>query len=182
MFAWWRRRRLLATSPLLMDDTADGTMVQVTGRVRALEHVLYAPASGRPAVIYRIAARDMAPSEPGGLQGSTAFESVDACPFVLESDSGGAVQVICDFAVLVSFSSRRVPTASGHWAAYSQRTGLRARTAHETVIQHGQRVRLVGVLERRPVAPGAEAGFREAPVELTLVGDFDRPLLVAPAR
>ncbi|CAN5652982.1 hypothetical protein BH11MYX1_BH11MYX1_36290 [soil metagenome] len=181
MFEHHKRKKLLATSPLLTPETPDGTKVRVTGRVSALDHALIAPASGRPAVIFGIEATDVPPNEPGGIRNHTPFASVDACPFVLESETAGLVMIASDFVVLVDVPARRIDTVSAHWEAYCVRTGLLAKHPAEQIVQHGHRITLVGSVERRPVAPGQEAGFRDTASVIYVVGDFDHPLLIEPA-
>lgn len=131
-------------------------------------------------MICEIRAADRAPHEPGGWAPSPGFANVDTCPFLLDREHGGPVIVSGDFAELVDVAIENTGDPSPHWGRYCSDRGITARSAREAVVQPGDWIKSVGVVERRPVEPGAAAGFRDGGIATYVIGDFDHPLLVTP--
>jgi len=167
---------------VLTEQTPDGEVARATGVVRVLDKTLFAPASGRIAVVFAITTRDNSPHEPYGFEPRTNYEDVELCPFVLELDGGrGLVVIDSVFAELVDVQRQAIDARSEHWGAYCDAKGISGGRAVEGVVQPGHHVTIVGVVQRRTAAAGVESGFRETKSEIHLIGDFDHPLLIAPA-
>ena len=180
-----RARRQLRERPMLLPQTSEGTVVRVTGVVRALERTLIAPLSGATCVMVRSRVT---------VRGSVVqpLESFAMTPFVIERDEG-AVSIEGEHALLdldpLPRVSKRAKTPEDHRRrqafmllhGYSHR---RAAKAHfdETVLQPGMTVTVAGLMMKdvsdEPMAAG-EQGFRDAgPVALRLAGDAGHPLVI----
>ena len=176
----WRMRRRSKRAPALSAATVDGTLAQITGRVRAIDGaILAAPATGTPCVAYSIRVYEPSRAEPGALAVNKPFDCLELVPFVVECELGRVI-VDCPFAELAGFSVHRANQMHEvHWTDFCDARGLSpASVGEETIVEPGAVITVVGTSLRRQIAPGRETGFRETSTELCLVGDFDRPLLL----
>ncbi len=140
--------------------------------MRVHHKTLIAPASGRICVVFALDVLDMAANE-GGWQPESRFETVDAIAFAIDT-----VVIDSVFVALVDIDPEDVQL-SEHWDDYCLDRGLQTGIAREAVIQPGERVTVVGIVERRVVPAGLESGYRDSGAAVALVGDFDRPVLIA---
>ncbi|MFN0253112.1 MAG: hypothetical protein ACKV2T_39935 [Kofleriaceae bacterium] len=153
----------------------------MTGIVCVHDKTIFSPARGRACIAFSIDVLDMQPIEPGGWRVPSRFQTVDACPFVLEAEGGERVLVDSAFVELVDVPVEHVAGehfSREHWENYCLDRGLHAQEANEGVVVPGERVTVVGIVERRLVPPGRESGFRDSGSTVALVGDFDHPVLV----
>ena len=181
----WRMRRRLARAPVLSVQTVDGTLVKVTGRVRALDgKMLAAPTTGTPCVAFAIRVFEPSRGEPGGFEPNKPFECVELVPFAIECEGLGMVVVDCPFAVLDGFHVHRGKQMHDvHWTDFVDARGLSpSSVGAESAVETGATITVVGTSLRRRTAPGREAGFRDASTELCLVGDFDHPVVLIAVR
>jgi hypothetical protein len=177
MFERYRYRREVDHATALAVAADEGTLARATGVVHQLDRTLVAPASGRYAVVYALDVRDAAP-DPNRLGRDAPFETVELCPFVLRTDDVGDILVDSLFGELRAPRVAIGEPAEG-WQAYKDDKGIAFQfVPHEAVVQHHYRITVVGTVARRLGGIG-DVGFRDAATTLCLVGDIDRPLVIA---
>lgn len=192
------RERLAAEA--LTAATRDGVRARVTGIVRALERTLHAPATGRACVAFSVRVTEPSrqvpnnffdrvlavfhPRNPKIAWGDDELTYVELAPFVIDDAQLGKVVIDSNFGELVGFEMvRPAKLHDRYWTDFVDDRGISpVATGIEAAVLEGATITVVGAVARRQAPPGAEAGYREAPTELCLVGDFDRPLLLADAR
>ena len=185
---WWRvirrraerhrARRELAKPPVLGATTPEGTVVKVTGAVRAVEE-LFAPLSGQPCVLYRSysSIRWSLPTETGDTR------------FVVET-IGGPVLVDSEHAVLDVEPLRQLKVTKQRREQFRLRMGLTASRFpgvvwlrfEEYLVAPGDVVSVVGLmmLDTASEPPRAESGFREdPPPQRRLTGNAEHPIVVS---
>ena len=175
MFEQRKRRKAIEQAPDLIATTPDGAIARITGIVRVHDKTLLAPASGRICVVYALDVIDMAPTE-GSWQAESRFETVDAIAFAIDNCIIDSV-----FVALVDIEAEPIEQLSELWDDYCLDRGLQAGAVREAIIEPGERVTVVGMVERRIVPAGLESGYRESGASVALVGDFDHPVLIARA-
>ena len=178
-FAKRRARKRVAKLAELTAATPDGDMARVTGVVRLVERELRSPATGTPCVAFAIRVYEPKVGDPGGFEPNQPFDCVELVPFAIEC-ALGKVLVESQFAELVIPEQ---PRAQGmhdeYWTDFCDARALSpVSTGVESFVKPGDTITVAGTIARRTTTPGAEAGFRESPTQLCLIGDFDHPLLV----
>jgi hypothetical protein len=178
----WRQRRArkraraqLRARPPLDASTPDGSVVRVTGTVRALA-TLASPLEGTPCVVFRASVD----AQVGGLR-----EVVQLTPFVLERDGEPPVLVDGTHA-LFDLSPARVHVADRlrveqFLARFGMTVANEIPRLEELVITAGQRISVAGlVMHDIPDAPTTdERGFREhARPQLRIAGNAEHPLAI----
>lgn len=179
----WRMRRArkraraqLRARPPLDASTPDGSVVRVTGTVRALA-MLESPLERTPCVGFRATVE----ASVGGVR-----EAVELTPFVLERDGEPPVLVDGTHALFDLAAARVILTdrlrlqqfLAGFGMAFS---GGELPRTEELVITAGQRISVAGlVMHDVPEAPTTdERGFREdARPALRLAGNEQHPLAI----
>jgi hypothetical protein len=181
MFDHFRWKRRVAGIAPLTPDAADGELRHTTGVVRAGESTLVAPASGRPCVAFAVHIHEPNQREATGSLGAGlgAFACVDVSAFAIECEQG-ILRVESQFAELHVAQERfkNDQLDGDRWLAFCEDKHASPRsTASEAIIAPGQRITLVGIVQRRPDRPRAsELGYRDEAGAIWLVGDFDHPL------
>ena len=179
MFERRRARKRMKEAESLSASTPDGTLVRVTGTVRKLDMHLLAPTTGRPCVAFSIRVYEPSQHEPGGMGQSAPFDYVELVPFAIENEELGRVVIDSQFADLLVPEHRAERLSDQHWTDFCDARALSpSSTGTERPIMNGDIVTVLGTSARRATPPGKEAGFRESPTQLCLVGDFDHPLLI----
>ena len=184
----------LLARPVLDTGAAEGTVVRVTGVVRALDRTLEAPLSGARCVVVR--SRVTAGGSRITRQALVPRESFAMVPFIIERPEGN-VSIEGEHALLdlppVKLPALRNLTSPERsrrelfLRSQGLRTDRRALFA-ETIVEPGMTVSIAGLMMKdlaadaiEPViAPGAgERGFRDAPpTSLRLAGNADHPLVI----
>ncbi len=181
MFDKWRLERRIEGFAELAASTLDGARARVTGIVHRLDRDLQAPRSGRACVGYAVRVHEPGSHEPGGFDPNTPYVVVDLVPFAIEC-AAGKVIIESEFADVALPFGEGEPFDDDAWTAFCDRRRLSPVTRGiESVVVPGMRLTICGTTMRRPIAPGAETGFRDGATEVCLVGDFDHPLLIAGA-
>lgn len=162
----------------LTATTADGVLAQVTGIVRRADREMRAPMSARPCVAFAVRVTEPHHHEPGSWSAPEPYDCVELVPFEIECDAG-RVLIVSDFAEL---DLPIMPTGRPDdetWTAFCDHRRL-SPVSHgeERLLPIGARVTVIGTTERAIIAPGREAGFRDAETQLRLVGDFDHPIVI----
>lgn len=179
MFERRRARKRIVAEPALAADTADGCLVHVTGIVRHLEMVLRSPTTGRAVVAYSVRVHEPSRHEPGGFEPNAPFDCVELVPFAVENEVLGRVVIDSQFAELVLPEHRAEKLHDRYWTDFCDERRLSpSSTGIERPLLAGANATVLGTLQRRVAKPGGDAGFRDAPAQLALVGDFDHPLLI----
>jgi hypothetical protein len=180
-----RARRLLREKPVLAPQVTDGSVVRVTGIVRAIEP-LTAPLSGRTCVVYRsrIDSSTAILRRPQASRG--IHESIAVAPFVLDRGADASVLVDGTHALLdlpalklgdIDRTRREQFLLS---QGLSLRESARARF-EETIVEPGMTVSVAGLLMLDPPteASSIERHFRDAPPpSLRLTGNDEHPLAI----
>jgi hypothetical protein len=144
-----------------------------------LDDTLVAPRSGRRCVAYGVHLHPPETMDPDDA-GIAELDDVELRPFVLECDLGHVV-VVGEAAELalpyVHVPAERVDEE--RWLAFCAHRGLspRARVT-EAILEPGATVVVVGVVQYR-AAPGRDVAPGDPGVPCLLVGDADRPLIIA---
>lgn len=174
-----RLRKRISATPELTASTPDGRPARVTGVVRLLEQELRGPATGRPCVAFAVRVHEPKLREPMGFEPNTPFDCVELVPFVIESKIGRIV-VDSQFAEFLDLAEVYLEkTHDVYWTEFVDRRALSpTSTGAETLVVEGETITIVGTSLRRQSVPGKESGFRESPVQLCLIGDFDHPVLL----
>jgi hypothetical protein len=182
VFEHRRRAKRLAAAMRLRASTPDGDVACATGIARPLARMLTAPGSGLRVLVYGLDVRDGAGDYPLSPSGER-FSTIELCAFALDVDGVGTVVVDSAFGELHDIPVRTIATPATTWRDFKETRGIAfAFAPHEAIVVPGARLSIVGVVERVAAPPDSEAGFRELRTTLRLVGDFDRPILVASAR
>ena len=135
-------------------ELADGRLACVVGRVELEGDPLYALMSRRPCVAYETTVHVFE-----GMLKRTEIER-RIVPFYIVDDTGRA----------------RVEAPEG---ALCNRPIAASERFEERIIQHGDRVRIVGSVVLEPtIADSPEHGFREGRTKATLTGSRRYPLLI----
>ncbi len=194
----FRLKRAAARMPLTaMRNVVDGRRVKVAGIVVALDAPLLSPISARPCVAWSV--RLQQSDGEGGW--SHVLNQSEAHEFVIVDDERRSARIDVGRAELVYEVDAEVTT---EWPAqpsprmrdFLQRNRLRTEMtfgdvrpyrAHEAVIEHGERVIVVGVARREPDAsPSGMAGapYRDPPMRLLFAATPSAPLWIfdGPAR
>jgi hypothetical protein len=187
-------RKQLAARPALGTQTPEGTLVRVTGVVRACDRTLVAPLSGEACVVSR--AR-MWVGNTYVRRAVKPRESFAMVAFELVRDGEPPVRVEGNRALLdLSTHKLRRPRgkASPERARREQlllehaipHAQLRHARFDETIVREGDRVSVVGLmmLDDALVAPPAsELGFRDrAQAAVRIAGNADHPLVIGEPR
>jgi hypothetical protein len=185
-----RARSQLVSRPDLADlaDPEDGTVVRVTGTVRAVDSgdaepgpdLLRAPISGTPCVVYR------ARVTRSGTTSSKPRESLAMVPFVLERDTGERVTVEGAHALLDlpnTLARAKSSDDRDRRATFLLLHGFPASAPgafDEVIVTVGMRVTVAGLVMKEPGGvPDGEAGYRDgAKPALRLAGDLAHPLVI----
>jgi hypothetical protein len=179
MFARRRAKKRIADEPELVAETPDGCVVHVTGVVRSLEIVLRSPTTGRAVVAYAVRVSEPSRHEPGGFDQNVPFDCVELVPFAIEHATLGRVVIDSQFADLVLPEHRVERMHDRYWTDFCDERRLSPSSGGvERPLLAGANATVLGTLQRRSTKPGGDAGFRDAPSQLCLVGDFDHPLLI----
>lgn len=198
---WLRRdvriRRKVARLPLTpMREVTDGQRVKVSGIVELRHPPLTGPLSGRPCAAWSVVLQR--PSD-GGWR--TIIRDWNAVEFVIVDDGGMAArvtesraEVVYELDVEVESGWDKAPAERlrevlkqyGHELEGSSGRPSQYRV-REGIIEHGERVTVVGVASREPdPSPRAFGGgaYRELPQRLVLTAGGKEPLYIidAPAR
>jgi hypothetical protein len=185
-----KARKQLAARPALGTQTPEGTLVRVTGVVRACDRTLIAPLSGETCVVARTRM----------WVGNTYFrravkprESFAMVTFELVRDGEPPVSVEGDLALLdLSTHKLRRPRgkASPERARREQlllehaipHAQLRRARFDETIVREGDRVSVVGLMmfdDALVAPPTSELGFRDtARAAVRIAGNVDHPLVI----
>jgi hypothetical protein len=199
--AYWlnrdgRIRRKVARLPLTsMPEVIDGRRVKVAGTVELRHPPLTAPLSGRPCAAWSVVLQE--PDEGGWRTLAQEWKAVE---FVIVDDSGmsarvteGRVEVVYELDVEVTSGWSQPPTLrlreilKRHGQELESFFGApKPYRAREGIIEHGERVTVVGVAQREPdpLPRAVGAVYRETPQRLVLRADEEEPLYIidAPAR
>jgi hypothetical protein len=179
MFERRRAKKRIAREAELVAETPDGCSVHVTGVVRTLEMVLRSPTTGRSVVAYSVRVSEPSRYEPGGFEQNVPFDCVELVPFVIEHATLGRVVIDSQFADLVLPEHRIEKLHDRSWTDFCDERRLSPLSGGvERPLLAGATATILGTLQRRATRPGGDAGFRDAPAQLCLVGDFDHPLLI----
>ena len=169
--------KLLAATPWLAADSADGTMVKITGVVRMREHGerFVSPLSENRCVVLRLRVLVRHGVDPR----AKLVEDFKILPFVVE-DSDGKVLIEATHALLdvapIKQTNKAAPrkasvlTDLGHETANSG-----ASDVEETLVEVGATVTVAGTLAKAPVAEGAAA---ETEPQVRLVGTQEHPIAI----
>ncbi|HEY0251104.1 MAG TPA: hypothetical protein VGC41_06230 [Kofleriaceae bacterium] len=180
-----RARRVLRARPTLGTETEEGTVVRVTGVVRARGEQLVAPISGKPCVVYR--SRVMS---AGGLV-RRAFmpqESFAMATFVLERDEDQRQIEIEGEHALLDLPNLKLPTPRTS-ADHERRDrflvlhNIRSNAGgvfEEVIVEDGMRVSIAGLMMKDIGEPDeGEVGYREGGQEtLRLAGNREHPVII----
>ncbi len=188
------RRRVNKMRLTPMRDVVDGRRVKVSGIVDLPAPPLTAPLSGRPCAAWSVVLQ-----EPAEGWHTVAQESV-AAEFSLVDETGmsarvtaGNVEIVYSLDVGVESGWNRPPTERLREILVRHQKELdsffgrpRRYRALEGVIEHGERVTVVG-RARREIDPNPRVlgdPYREPPQRLVLTADHDGPIFIldAPAR
>jgi hypothetical protein len=171
-------RRELAKPPTLDQATLEGTVVQVTGTVRAVDELLIAPLSGKSCVLYRSLLTLL------GVPDSPLARTDGNSRFVIETEDG-PVLVDSQHAVLDIAPVRGLKVTKARREQFRLRRGARGDSQlngfKEYVVAPGDMVSVVGVMMLDPATepPSAESGFRDdPPPERRLTGNAEHPIIV----
>lgn len=179
MFERRRAKHRIAESDALAADTPDGALAHATGVIRALDMVLRSPTTNRAVVAYSVRVTEPSRHEPGGIDRSAPFDSVELVPFVLEHATLGRILIDSQFAELVIPEHRVEAMHDRAWTDFCDERRLSpASSGVERPLIAGAPITVLGTVARRPGKPATEAGFRDAPARLCLIGDFDHPLVI----
>ena len=161
----------------------EGTVVRVTGTVRALDPPLTAPLSGRPCVLYRSTAL---PSVVWSFRKPRAFEgdAIGIRRFIVEAE-GGPVLIDTKHVVLDLEPLRRLKITRERREQFRLRLGMPALNRflrlEECIVAPGSTVSVVGLMMLDPAVepPSDERGFRDAPAaQRRLTGNAEHPVVV----
>ena len=166
-------------------EIADHTVVTLTGTVRLLGEPLIAPLSGTPCVLYRATARLL-----GATNRSVGLRTVDQVitktemiRFVLATRDGDVVVDGIEAEVPVRGTPiipRKLAREQAFLDAQHAATAAQDAGFDELSIEPGMKISVHGIA-RVEISTGAgtgEAGFREAPPVVRLVGDDRHPLTI----
>jgi hypothetical protein len=192
-----RARKELGTVPPLDASSVEGTIVRVTGIVRATGATLVAPLSGIECVAVRAVVGPRLFRSPVWMKMRVWSAIV---PFALDRDGEPPILVDGDHA-RINLESIEQALPRG-WAPATHRKRMELREAMrkreqqllqklelprtvpaqflEWLVRPGTRVTIAGVLALdEPSADGGERGFRDlAPRARRIAGDADRPLVI----
>lgn len=163
-------RKLLGSTDWLADDSADGSMVKVSGVVRMREHGerFVSPLSENRCVVLRLRLQVRHGVNPR----AKLVEKLDIMPFVLEDDDGkllvDAPLALLDVPPVKQSRSagprkNQVLTDLGYDTANSGASDI-----EETLVEVGARVTIAGTLAKQP---GSEPPLR-------IVGTADHPIAI----
>ena len=181
-----RARRILRAQPLLQRETPEGTVVRVTGIVRAIAPLI-APLSERPCVVVRARVEIRGPI--GSILPERLHEVIEIAPFLLEREREPPVRVDGEHARLdlPSVALDRIDGACAD--RFLLRHGVPLHEAprarfEETLVEPGMRITVAGLVMFDPAAAPAtdERSFRDGPpITLRLTGNVDHPLAIGEA-
>jgi hypothetical protein len=98
---------------------------------------------------------------------------------VIEHETLGRIVIDSQFADLVLPEHRVEQLHDRAWTDFCDARQLSpASGGSERPLIAGAKATVLGTLQRRATKPGGDAGFRDLPTQLCLVGDFDHPLLI----
>ena len=159
-------RKLLATTPWLADDSADGSLVKITGVVKMRDHGerFLSPLSEDRCVVLRMRAQVRHGVDPR----AKLVEDFKIMPFFVE-DEGGKLLVDAEHALL------DIPPVKQPRSAMQRRPQLLADLGHdtanseksdfeETLVPVGATVTIAGTLQKEPA--------------LRITGTKDRPIAI----
>jgi len=166
-------RKLLANTPWLGDDSADGSLVKVTGIVRMTDHGerFMSPISKNRCVVLRIRAQVRHGVDPR----AKIVEKIDIMPFVVEDESGKLLvtseHVLLDI-VPVKKSNKTTPAEKGQVLTELgyENANTSQSEIEETIVEVGARVTIVGKLQKEPLGL---VGTKEQPIAIKLERNVD---------
>lgn len=163
------------------DKLADGEPVTLRGTVRALEPLLEAPLSGKPCVAFEAHLKIFEMHGRNRILVDDAYQ-LKLASFVLET-AHGPVIVEGEFAELEMPAVPLIPRKLERERAFARAHGktevsLRAASTEELVVEPGSKVAVHGVV-RFEANPDADAGYRDAPPRVRLIGHDKHPLTIA---
>jgi hypothetical protein len=177
------RKRLVGT-PIMLGDGREGTMVRITGTVKALEAPMHAPLSEIPCVAYKTRAEELrqALGSPFPVGQPLAYQTVKLQPFVLVRENERDVFVEGRYAELdVPCVPLSVDRARLQAFFHAHRVIATGGCGHieERVVRDGDVVSIAGTLVTELDTDTAERGFRDdGPRKNRLVGDGPHPLVI----
>ena len=173
-------RKLLGSTAWLADDSADGSMVKVTGVVRMREHGerFISPLSENRCVVLRLRVLVRHGRNPS----AKLVEKLDIMPFVIEDEDGkllvDAPVALLDMAPVkqsrhVGPRKNQLLVDLGYDTANSG-----ASEFEETLVEVGARVTIAGTLAKQPPRPEDAAGYRDTDPPLRIVGSKEHPIAI----
>ena len=185
-----RTERALAARQRTWISEAHGP-VRVTGRIHRDAKLLEAPLSGRPCVVYELVIDELSSATPP--LGQRLLDLRQACPFLLEDDSGtarvdtagpGFVALIHD---RVGVTSGIYPGKHRELSRVLESSGLLPMTwlgrwrplrYAEGVLEPGELVTVSGDGAREIDPGGDRTSVRSPPQRLVIRGNEEEPLLI----
>lgn len=184
-----KARKQLAAVPALEPGTPEGTLVKVTGIVRAIE-TLTAPLSGRTCVGFRARAEIPAPKANNyTVSQPKRFEMLELSPFKLERDGEAAVLVDGSSALLDLPALTERETLGALREKFLVGRGITLREAtraqfEEVLVEAGMTITVTGLLlhdiATEPTADERDYRSEHGPT-LRLTGSEKHPLAIGGA-
>lgn len=173
-------RKLLGSTDWLDDESADGSLVKVTGVVKVREHGerFVSPLSESRCVVQRLRVLVRRGQDPRGK----LIEDFKILPFVIEGD-GEQFLVDAEHALLdispVPLSRAVQPRKNtllaslGHETANSMKSEF-----EETIVELGKTVTVAGTLAKQPPGPDQAAALRDTDPKIRIVGTKEHPIAI----
>jgi hypothetical protein len=188
VFRRWALRREVERIPVYSEASVEGSVVLVTGTVRALTELLVAPSSGRPCVAFcvRMWIGQIGDILNLDLFARTPHTIVESREFALELRSGETVTIdpVGSHLDIELPGARRLNPDRERLKSFRARhpqPGTRFRS-HECVIEPGAVISVAGALVRDPQRPAGEIAFRHEPeARSRIIGDPQRSLRIVDA-
>ncbi|MEO8551146.1 MAG: hypothetical protein ABI678_14275 [Kofleriaceae bacterium] len=168
-------RKLLAATPWLDDESADGAQVKITGTVKVRQHGerFVSPLSDTRCVVQRVRVLVRRGQDPRGK----LVEELKLMPFIVEGD-GERFLVEADHVLLdispVALSKSDQPRKNQLLTSLGQETASSTKSEfEETIVELGKTVTVAGTLAKQ--APSVETdpklrivGTKESPIAIKL--------------
>jgi hypothetical protein len=161
-----RQLRKLRVSKIA--DAPDGERVKIVGTV-ASTATLTSPNGGKPCVYYQAWHEELQRGQQRGGKGWVQVgEEQCGCDFTLRDESGAAL--------VAGESAIGFLADDSYTAIEGADPGTRGR---EGVITDGQRIAVIGIATREPVAADQATGYREGMTQVVLRGTDSQPLILS---
>ncbi len=180
-----KARRLLVGTPRMLSDGREGTIMRLTGTVRALEPLLTSPLSRQPCVAYRARAVDLrqALGTPFPFGQPTSYQTVKIQSFAIVRPNEPEVVVEASYAEFdLPFVKLQLSARDEQAFFFAHKVIATGGAGHfdEVVVADGDPITIAGTLVRElDTEAHDERGFRDGPPrKLQLVGDGPHPIVI----